>query len=468
MKIMKLHKILSNFLFLCFLSLVSANSFAETKWEVATLFFGAHESLEFQSGVEQNLLEISNIRPNHSLVISTYKEDSTNPQIRKQLLSFIKKSFKDPRSKKMLVLYGHGMGPLGLRDFQMSELKSVLDQVKIKFDLLWFDSCFLSNLEFLYELRSKSFYTIASEEAEFSSGLPFESLSELPNQASPLEAATFLSKRFIDSYSYLKKGDQRTSVGTSSATISVIDNSELENFVTSFKIIPKLIRGLSNNDQASLKNRLSKKFSMEKSELIDLGHLLIELRAVVKNPASDLEITKLIRLLNIDSIKKLRTNPRLKIIAPEDKAIMVFGFNNWVNGAQNEYSANSLFKSIIDSNEFIAGPNKDFWPTKRFNSKSMLLSPFAPGINSFDYYFLSADSTKLLSNALSISRSNDVIETELLKKSPGSFLVYSAYTQQVGVKAERYTGVNINLFNTPPSLDYFELEFNQLVDWLRL
>lgn len=468
MKTMKLQKRLSNLFLFLLLTLVSTNVFAETKWEVATVFLGARENEEFQADIEANLKEIARIKPSASLAVSTYREAFGKNSERPKLLSFLKKSFQDPKAKKALVIYGHGDGPEGLRDMKTAEIKKLLGDLKIKLDVIWFDACFLANIEFLYELRKFSHYSIASEEAEFSAGLPFEALAELPEQKSAQEASVFLAKSFIESYSYLKNGAQREAVSTSSATISVIDNQELETFVTMFKHVSDLIKKLPAKDQSALRSRLSKKFSMDEKGLVDLGHLLIELRLLNKDSAIDQELTKLIRLLNIESVKKLKTNPRIRIVAPAENAIMVFGFNNWENGMKSEYMDNPLFKEILSVKSFVLGPENQEWPAKKFESKSTFISPFAPGVNSFDYYFLNASGTKLLTEALSITRSLDVVEVAITKKAEGSFLVYSAYTQKIGSKAEKYTGVNITLFGEVPSMDYFELEFNQKVGWLSL
>lgn len=465
---MKLQRKLSKLLLLVFFALVSANSFAETRWEVAAVFLGANEDSEFQSDVEKNLLEISKIKNTEYLRVQSYREIPGKVVSRPKLLTFLKNSFKSPASKKALILYGHGEGPAGLRDMPTKELKAALKQLNIKVDILWLDACFLANIEFLYELRNTSHFTIASEEAEFSAGLPFETLNELPAFASTSVAAANLAGRFIESYSYLKNGEQRDYVSRSSATISVIDNQEIDTFVTAFKKVSTLIAKLPVIDQVNLKNRLTRKFSMDDKSLVDLGHLLIELRLLVKDQSIDLELTKLIRLLNIESVKKLKSNPRVRIFAPELNSQLVFGFNNWENGFQNEYTDNPLFKEILSTNNFVEGPNKNYWPSKKLENKSTLVTPFAPGITSFDYYFLDVTGTQLLTDAKSIVRTHDIVETPISKKIPGAFLVYTAYTQQIGAKAERYTGVNITLFNTAPSMDYFEMEFNQKTSWLAL
>lgn len=440
---------------------------AETKWETAVVFLGANEDQEFQLDVEKNLKEISRIKTSSFLSVATYRESPTKAD-RSQLLPFLKKSFKDSTSKKMLVIYGHGLGPEGMKDAATNEIKNFLLDSKIKFDLIWFDSCFLANLEFLYEMRKTAQYTIASEEAEFSSGMQFETLSELVKYDNPEEASIFLAKSFIDSYSYMKNGKQKDSVASTSATISVIKNSELEAFTKQFIKVLKVLASLDTAQKEQLKKTLLRKFNMQKIELIDLGHFLIELRKLIRDPSSDALLTIMIRQLNIESVKKLRTNPIIRITAPEAGAHMVFGFNHWENGHEAEYMENPLFKEILSAKLFAPGINNLKWPVKKFEYASTIISPFAPGIESFDYYFVSADKQKLLTKeTISLTRAQDVIEIPRTNNTPGSFLVYSAYTQQVGKKAERYTGVNVTLFESIPSMDYFELEFNKLISWLK-
>ena len=450
-------KRLSNFFFAILFLLVSANLQAEIKWEVAALFFGQYEDSSFQESIDQNLQEISRITQSKFLKIKTFRAGSSI-----KLDSFLKNAFKDVDSKKMLIFYGHGLGSSGLKDLRTPEIKKLLNTQNIKLDILWFDACYLSNLEFLYEMKSFSHYTIASQEAEFSSGLPFESLSELPQYSSPEEGSVFLAKSFIESYSYLKNGIQRDFVSTSSATISVIKNSELNTITSEMKSISKILKSLPQETQNNLRAKLIKKYSMDKNDLVDLGHLLIELRLIVKDPAKDQVLTRLIRALNIDSVKRLKTNPRIKIYSPETSAIMVFGFNGWENGFKKEYIDNPLFSQILKADQFVIGMKDEYWPTKKFTGSYKILTPFAPGIMSFDYYFINDKQDTLLSEALTFSRTHDIVETN------GELLLYSAYTQRVGSLAERYTGINITVFNSTPSMDYFESDFNKLTNWLTL
>jgi hypothetical protein len=354
---MNLQKSLNRFLFTLFLVLVSANSFAETKWEVATVFLGRDEDADFQKEVDANILELKNIPASKSLALTIHRETSTTK--REKILGVLKKAFKDPKAKKMLILYGHGKGALGLKDISTYELIDLLNELNIKLDILWMDACFQANIEFLYQIRKHSQYTIASEEAEFMSGLPFESLSELTDYSNSKEAALFVAKRFIESYSTLKKGEQSHYVTVSSATISVIDNSEIKYFADLLKNVSSLISSLTPELQESLARRLTKNFSMDQKELVDLGHLLIELRKINKDPESDKSLTAIIRLLNIESVKKLRSNPRIKINLPEVGAQMVFGFNNWENGFEAEYNENPVFSEIVKAGKFIDGPQSN-------------------------------------------------------------------------------------------------------------
>ena len=301
--------------------------------------------------------------------------------------------------------------------------------------------------------------------------MPFLSLADLPKTNEAKRAAIHLARSFIDSYSYLKEGDQRDAVSSSSATISVIDNSQLEAFVNEFKMVPLILSKLKKDDRDTLKNQLLKKANMDNPSLVDLGQFLISLRSLVKDQISDAKLTKLIRLLNIGSIKQLKTNSRVKIANVSDDAKLVFGFNKWDNGFKDEYLDNQLFPEILRTNQFIPGPKNEQWPVFTFRGETTTLSPFAPGINSFHYYFVDGKNFKKLTNAKTIRRKSDVVELlpqDLERTASGQILAYSAYTQGVEVKAERYTGLNITIFDDVPSIDYYELQFNQIVKWLKM
>lgn len=445
---MKLLNRLSSLIFLISI-FFSASTFAETSWEVGIVF------LENNEDVAQNLNEIKSISLSENLSISIFNNDL------KHLPQFLRNAFTKLHTKKSLIIYSHGQGPKGLQDITSKELKEIISSNTPHLDILWFDSCYMGNVEFLYEIRKLSTYTIASEDAEFSSGLPFQVIEQLPASNTVEEAALMLAKNFIESYSYIKNGSQRNYVSVSSATISVFENKNWDLLTYYLKLISSKIKGIKLN-VTYLKN----KYAMEDGELIDLGNLLIELRAENKDAELDKNLTNAIRLLNIQSVKKLKTNPRIKISNPQNESLMVFGFNNWGLGSQVDYDSYESLKRIVKNDGFISGPRKNKWPYKKQKYKTIMLLPFAPGVNTFNYYFLSKDASRLLSESKAFYRVKDFVEIN--RDNSNSPMLYTAYTQEVGKNAERYTGLSITFPGTIPTLDYFELEFNGYTNWLKL
>lgn len=461
---MKIISLLNSLLITIFLT-VSANSFAGTAWEVSVLFLGKDEDSFFQKDIQENIKEIQKIKPSSELKISVFNE--TQKHTTKDIEAFIKKSMTQTNSKKALIIYSHGLGSQGLKNYSTLELKTLLSNSKLKFDLLWFDACFMANLEFLFEMRKLSTLSIASEDSEFSSGLPFESLEKLPNYSTTKEAAIMLGQDFISSYSYLKNGKQKENVEASASTITVIENKNLDSIATDLLNIKVIYTKLPVNVQNDILKKMQKNFSMDNPDLMDLGHFLIELRSKINNKNDDATITALIRKLNIDSIKSLKTNPRIKIKNPiESEVLMVYGLNNWSRGDEKDYKENGeILNTLLKPDGFIEGKKGKMWPYKKIK-KEVLLTPFAPNINTFNYFFLSVDGQKVIENPKSIDRTLDAIWNE--SKNPASPILGFGYTQEIGKSAERYTGLNIMRPNSIPDMDYAELEFFSIVEWLTL
>jgi len=461
---MKIISLLNKFIVLFFLT-VSANLFAGTAWEVSVLFLGKDEDSYFQKDIQNNIKEIQSIKPNSDLKISVFNENKKHTI--KDLETFIKKSFINKQSKKALIIYSHGLGSQGLKNYSTLELKELFKNSNLKLDLLWFDACFMANLEFLFELRSFSTITIASEDAEFSSGLPFESLEKLPAIPNEKAAALMLGQDFVTSYSYLKNGKQKENVEASASTITVVENKNLTSIVNELKNIRAIYQKLPDNIKNDILKKVQKSFSMDNPDLMDLGRFLIELRSKTSNKNDDAVITSLIRKLNIESIKSLKTNPRIKIKNPiESDSLMVYGLNNWTRGDEKDYKENpEILNGILKPDGFIAGDKGKMWPYKRIK-KELLLTPFAPNINSFNYFFLSLDAKKIIENPKSFDRSLDAIWNE--SKNQDSPIVGFGYTQEVGKNAERYTGINIMKPSSVPDMDYAEFEFFSIVEWLSL
>jgi len=499
----RLNNLIHLFLILLLCLVSNGLKAVETKWEVGIVFRGNSEDEQFQKDVDKNILELTQLNPNSNFKIGIYRElngksyayspnesgtteitlsdllyrqDLNKIKITGNIKSgtgadlkfFLKSFYKDSKAKKALIIYSHGKGADGLRGLSTNELTEDLSNAP-HLDLLWFDACFMANLEFLYEMKDASDYTIASEEAEFASGLPFQQLSQLSSAANGKDAAMILAKTFIESYSYLKNGSQRNYVSVSSATVSVIENKNLEKLTQSMKNVSALFKSFSSEQQNKIIKTLQKTAAMDDKSMIDLGILLIEFRKLNKTPDQDHKLTEIIRLLNIEAVKELKTNPRIHLSAP-DAAIntqIIFGFNNWSVGSKKDFTEGETFSSFLKNDGFVDGPKNMQWPLKKLKAASdLVLTPFAPGINIFNYYFINSSNGKLLTEAQTVSRTHDIVES--FADSKLTPITYFAYTQQVGSKAERYTGINITMPGTIPSLDYFEMKFNSATEWLSL
>ena len=500
---LKLNNLIHFFLILLLCLVSNGLKAVETKWEVGIAFLGNSEDEQFQKDVDKNILELTRLNPNANFKIGIYREIngknyayspnksgiteiSLSDLLYRQDLNkikitgnisndasvdlkfFLKNFYQDPKAKKALIIYSHGKGAEGLRGLSTKELSVNLSNAP-HLDLLWFDACFMANLEFLYEMKDISDYTIASEEAEFASGLPFQQLSQFSSASNGKDAAMVLAKNFIESYSYLKNGSQRNYVSVSSATISVIENKNLKGLTQAMKNVSSFFKSLPKEQQNKMIKTLQKTATMDDKSMIDLGLFIVELRKLNKTPTQDQKLTDIIRLLNIEAVKKLKTNPRIHLSAPDASinSQMIFGFNNWSVGSKKDFSEGEIFSSIIKNDGFIDGPKNMQWPLKQMKAGSdLVITPFAPGINIFNYYVINTSNGKLLTEAQAVSRTHDIVESFAdTKLTP---IVYFAYTQQVGSKAERYTGMNITIPGTIPSLDYFELKFNSATGWLSL
>ena len=232
-----------------------------------------------------------------------------------------------------------------------------------------------------------------------------------------------------------------------------------------FLFLPILISGNKTNllKPNNLNKKLNTQASMDNKSLIDLGHFLIELRALTKS--SDKKLTELIKLLNINAVKNLKTNPRLRIHIPEKNGRIVYGFNHWQQGDKTEYLENTLYEQILKNDDFMIGPQKKEWPYKIIESNNLTIFPFAPTLNIFNYYIVNSNG-KRFGPSIEINRTHDIVESSA--DSSLTPLVYTAYTQEVGTSAERYTGMSITTPDSIPNIDYYEMEFNQLADWLSL
>ncbi|MBI3018216.1 MAG: hypothetical protein HYY62_09560, partial [Deltaproteobacteria bacterium] len=335
------------FLFL-FLFILTTPTWGATPWEVAVIFLGGEESAEYQKDIDRNILELAQLTPNPSLRLSIFRElpewdvsyfaDSTSEELHiwhpifyeidfrdlkipgqlfvfqknspqksallndSKLSSFLNHAFKIPGSHRILILYSHGMAFDGLKNIKLKELRHQLEthipkrSPKSKpLDILWLDACYMANLEVAYELRNISTYFLASEEAEFSSGMPFDALQTLNenNEGSltqgsltqdPKAVAQNLAERFLESYSFIKEGSQRKAATSSSATLSLIDTEKLNDFVTYLSRLMQTIHLFPKELKKALKISHSLR-KLSREDLGDLGSLILAFRRNRLTPA---------------------------------------------------------------------------------------------------------------------------------------------------------------------------------------
>lgn len=189
----------------------------------------------------------------------------------------------------MLIIYSHGQAAAGLSSISIAKLSEFLKDVMIHnenkndgdnsslsnssseslqpLDILWMNSCFMANVEAAYQLRNISKYYLASEDAEFSSGMPFQNLEELKNKNS-LDASKLLGLKYIESYKHLPIKYP--------ATLSLIDQNKWGPFIFQIKQFSKL----------KLTKQLKQMMEMKDKNWIDVGDLAKNLGLTSENQES--------------------------------------------------------------------------------------------------------------------------------------------------------------------------------------
>lgn len=491
-----------SFVFLVCLSFLPTNTHASTIWEVAVVFLGAGEDADFQADVDKNILELARTEPNALYRLSILRDFAgksvqyfhspkyskklsywdplffQTPQAKIQipgilkieqqknktvlndesvLKSFFSSAFENKNAHRMAIIYGHGEGFRGLRSKKLLDLQNILKRNLPYLDILWFDSCFMSSIEALYQLRNQAHFFIASEDSEFSAGTPFDSFSELQDGPDSVEdQARRFAMRFVESYSFIKEGSQTGSVGSSSATVSLIQSNKIKETV-------RLLKNFSSKFNAkTIQNigRYNHKITMDDNDFVDLGTLL---KISANIPALEKAVEVLANHLELNRKIYVHTNPRIKLKPNVKGASVVFGYENWARGYENDRDILERLPENLKPTIFIKGPENKKWPSREIN-KYIYVSPFMPGIQTFNYFFINMISKKTISNLISFVRARDYVTFESnFSENP---ILFTAYTQSIGKKAEKYTGINIsNPTNGVPSFDYVETDFFRDTHW---
>jgi len=495
-----LHQLHIRLLFVLVFALVSPLSvWAQEDWALAIIVLGGQESADYQKDIDWNVKELARNNQSESKVkisflrefsnrVVEYHNDSSSqsvplvawdalfevPPVKavlipgelkiskpkgqsvldqpELLLRFFRKIFSRPEQQTLLMIYGHGLGPRGLKVKGLQKLKELLSSTlpKKTLDLLWLESCYMANVETAMELRSLSQFLIASQDSEFTAGAPFYALDEIQGMR-PEEAAVHLAKTYIESYSYTHNGEQRGAVQKSPATISVVESKNLVSLEAPLKSMNTKLQKLSSAVKETLLRQLEK-VSMEEFGLVDLGRmgLLAEDEAIKS-------------LLELKSDRSLRTSPRIALRPPKNDMLLVYGLQNWTRGFEGDDEFLAKLPKNLRPEKFVLGPAGKKWPARSIH-KRIYVSPFAPGVNEFNAFYADPKSLKMNGLMQKFNRQQDFAWR--IRSKDESPLVVSGYTQGIGIVGEKYTGLNIvNPLRGLPFVDYVDLEFFRLTGW---
>lgn len=483
-------------------------------WEIAVVFLNADDDEEYQGDIDRNMMELARLSPDETLRLSLLRElpdrtvtffpdpesEALHPlqnvlfgKVQKvevsgpmtvvprqtgdpslisrgpELARFLETAFRLPDANRLFVIYGHGLGYEGLRTVSLKELRTRLEEALPRragkpLDLLWLDSCFMASVEVAVELKGLTRQLIASEEAEFSAGAPFDVLRDIlaprPDEIEGVSAA--FAERFLESYSFTKNGSQTGAVFKSSATISVIDPERVAELAEALSAVSAGLKQLTTDWKGRIAGRL-KEIRMDKADLVDLGSLALTLKESRILPAGEgTALDTVLDTLEVSGQGKLKTNPRLLVESPAPGSLFVFGYEGWKRGYEGDDVLEKLPPNLQPKG-FLSGPGRKNWPhreVKRF----LYLTPFTVGLNRFDFYFADAKTGKPRTAAVEFDRLADYVT--FLPKSAKNPLRFTGYTQGIGKTAERYSGLNIlQPTEGTPSVDYLDLDFYRATKW---
>lgn len=477
--------------------------------ETAALFFNNDKSPEYQSDVDRNVLELARndfskelslsiarslnersylYRPeaakrsillnqlfstsyfsadakvNGSLInfdADYFEQDST------AILNFLKLSFKNKNSLKILFLYGHGVGSLGFKDIPTSLIKEQImawsNESGMQLDLLVLDSCFLGNVDFLYEMKELSRFTLSSPESEFSSGQPFdtlESLLEVDQKFVHLDREGRIKKiaeellfKFLSSYSTVHKGKNKKNVISSSAVFNLIDNKKLNGLIPSLKRIRSTIDQFTLAE-VDLFNKKIKKYQMENPELVDLGGMLLVLEEMGSSALKE-EVKKLKKLLDLNSTDFRSVSPHVSLKSPKPNAILKVGINNWSR------SDSLKLENVLEGKSW--KKEDDFYLVKV--EKIFKAYPFLPHIFEFNAQWIDGSTGQKIGEEFKIVRSSDL---KVHFNNVTSPVAVFGFTESTKTYQKSYSGLSIsNPLLSMPGIDYLDLSFQQATNWLR-
>jgi hypothetical protein len=202
---------------------------------------------------------------------------------------------------------------------------------------------------------------------------------------------------------------------------------------------------------------------MDMQEFADLGRLLraLQWRDGVGEETLTI-VRRLIRVLELEEAKRVRTNPRVATIAPAGAALLVYGYNDWSRGHEKDRGILAKLPLALAPVTFVAGPGGRRWPARAVG-RYFHLAPFSVGLDVFSFYFADVSGFPMGQPERFVRVLDYVAISERSGSNP---VVFSAYTQGIGSRAERYTGLSI-LEPTlrRAGLSYVEMEFGDRTGW---
>jgi hypothetical protein len=486
-------------LLLALLAALAAVPALAAPWEVAVAFLGAGMEEAYQRDIDHSILELAKLRPGPELRLTVYREyddrwaeftwepgaaaapwdalfsrkllsiqrpgrlrgealtweNATLPLDPERLPGFLARAFRDPGARRLLFIYGHGEGPGGLRDVPVALLKQNLlsalpPRAGSPLDLLWLDACFMANLEAAYELRAVTPLLMASEESEFSAGMPYTQLQRLAESPlEPEEAARVLGAEFIQSYSYIEKGSQRRQVYDSSATVSLIDTRKLEPLVTLLASWVKRYGGRLPEEQRKAVRAATAKGSMvDRPWLVDAVSFFRKVRAIQQRQRPegmpDPETHAVMSILEAGRLSKRQGNPPVHVFPPKPDSILVYGYNGWTKGYQADEATLAKLPPEL-SGDRILGYVPDqrgwLWPSRKVRAE-LVTWPFSVGLKVFDYFFYDPVTRSAIpGTAATLTRQRDY--EIFVAESPRNPVLFSGYTQGIGANGNRYYGISL-------------------------
>lgn len=159
------------------------------------------------------------------------------PMNKSNITDFIKKAAEyAPADRYVLVFWNHGGGSItgygdSANSSTVTEIKDAIANSGVKFDIIGFDACLMSNLETAYSLKDYSKYFVGSEELESGYGWNYQDFLKVlaqNNALSSKDIAVSITDAFSSRYSSAQYSDPLY-------TLAAIDLSQIESVKNAFE-----------------------------------------------------------------------------------------------------------------------------------------------------------------------------------------------------------------------------------------